>query len=85
MTDHFGTGADVDVTAHQRHTAVRHAQRHLLEDQAVRTNHHGRVDDDAVGVRQQQSTADARVDGDVGARHSLPKDVTQNGPAPSNH
>ncbi len=81
LTDHFGARSDVNVSAQRGYATVRHAQRHLLEDQAIGPDHDRWVDDDAVRVRQEQATADARVDRDVGASHDLPEDVAQHCPS----
>jgi hypothetical protein len=84
-TDHFGARSDVNVSAQRGHATVRHAQRHLLEDQAVGADHHRRVDDDPIGVRQEEATSYARVDRDVGAGYSLPEPVAKHRPAPGDH
>ena len=58
ISEHLGASADIDMPADNRGTASgQRAQRDLLEDQAVRSNAGVRMDNNAIGMRQQQTTA----------------------------
>ena len=59
-----------------QHDGVR-PDRYLLKDQAVAADLSPRVNDDPVGVRDQQAAADPAVDRDVGAGHRGPEAMPQ--------
>jgi hypothetical protein len=53
------------------------AKRHLLEQQTVRADLDVRVNDDAVGVGDQKSAANACCQGNVGTSDDGPEAMTQ--------
>jgi hypothetical protein len=77
--DEAGPGAHVDVPAKARHSAVGIADRNLLKEQAVGANLRIGVDDDAVWMRDQKTSANLACQRNVGTAHRRPKSVSKNG------
>jgi hypothetical protein len=75
----FRPCTNIDMPADDRCAgfAAAHADRNLLKKQTVWADAGIRVDDNAVRMGQEHSTADARVEWNVGAADSAPETVAQ--------
>src|SRR5262245_24255346 len=72
--------ADVDVAADRRHVlADARPDRHLLEDQTVRAEDHGRMNDDPVRMREHQTAADLHFERDLRAGDDRPEAMLSDG------
>lgn len=79
----LGSSADINMAAHDRHATRFHSpQRNLLKNQAVRAHLGLRMDDHAIGMRQDQTTTKLRVQRNVCTRHNAPEAMSQGGPGP---
>ncbi len=56
-SDDLCSGADIDMTTNPREPGWRVTQRNLLEDETVRPDFNVRMDDDSVGMRDEQTSA----------------------------
>jgi hypothetical protein len=86
-TQHLGASADIDVTANLRRapSSATRADRDLLEYQAVRPNDGVGVNNNPIGMRNQQSPPYRHVQGNIRSRDGRPESVRQKVPLPSNH
>ena len=74
LAQDFGTGSDVDMPANGRKIVTRaRANCHLLENQAIDTDHGARVDHDPVGMWKEQAAANVTVQGDIGTGYHAPE------------
>jgi hypothetical protein len=73
----FGAGADVDMTADSGRAALTNPERYLLEKQAIRADFGVWMDDDAIRMGQQQTTAQPAIERNVRAGDRAPVAVSQ--------
>jgi len=65
------------MTATMWDDAIPYPDRHLLQNQAIRSDPRVWLDYLPVGMRQQESSVDAGIDGDVGTGDDAPEPVTK--------
>src|SRR5262245_52296157 len=79
--ENFRTRANFDVAADLgQPSLVARADGYLRKDQAVHAYPGARMNDDAIWVRNEQSTADVAIERDIGAGHGAPEVVPQHQP-----
>ena len=65
------------MTTNVWNASIPYPDRHLLKNQAIRSDLHVWMDHHPVGMRQQESSTDPGIDGDVGAGDDAPEPVTK--------
>ena len=82
VAEYSGSCADIDMSFDDRHPGcVNGSDGDLLKDEAVGSDFCFGVDDDAVGVGDEQSSSDAGVQRDIGSGNCAPEAVLQDGNA----
>lgn len=79
LPDDLGACTYVDVTFDGWHAAGFLANRHLLKDQAIRPDLNIRMNDDAVWMRQEQTTPQFAIQRNIGARDCRPPPMFEYG------
>lgn len=77
-SQNLGTRADVHMPTDTGCPVFSATQSNLLKYQTIGSYRRIRVDNDAIWMRQQQSTANARTQGNIGAGDGAPKAMPQN-------
>lgn len=73
----FSSRAYVNMTTDVWHATVIGANCYLLEQQAIRADFSVRMYDDAIRMRQQQTTSQFTIERNVGASYNAPTSVPQ--------
>lgn len=82
VSQYFGPGADINMSANYGCTNRPNAERYLLKYKAVRAHYRSLVDHYSVWVGQQQSAPNASVQWDFGASHRAPIPMSNYGHHP---